>query len=125
MSTQTDGALGLPSTPDIARRLRQYMGDYKISRARLALSTGISRSSLGKKLDAEVQFTIEELAAVCFSLDVEWVWLTTGMGNPRQDGPDGGGESAPSRTRTYDLRIKRSDTYESVVQAAPRFERAA
>ncbi|WP_196249044.1 helix-turn-helix domain-containing protein [Rhodococcoides fascians] len=96
MSTQTDGATGLPSSAATAQRLRQYMGDKKISRAKLALAAGIGRTPLGKKLDGEVGFGFDEISAVCQALGLQWAWVTTGEGDaesPRPDGDPNGGLS--------------------------------
>lgn len=58
------------------------MGDLKISRKRLALTTGISRPSLAKKLDAHVAFTYDELTRVVAAIGVPWEQLFTQEDTP-------------------------------------------
>jgi transcriptional regulator with XRE-family HTH domain len=48
------------------------MGDLRWSRKRLSEVTGISRPSLSKKLDGDVEFTYAELVAVIDALGVAW-----------------------------------------------------
>ncbi|ORA24943.1 hypothetical protein BST13_33790, partial [Mycobacterium aquaticum] len=81
------------------------MGVHKISRSKLALASGISRASLAAKLDGPVEFTVPEVNAVAHALGKSWLWVMTGQESPPRDGGGDGGAGAPSRTRTYDLRI--------------------
>jgi transcriptional regulator with XRE-family HTH domain len=81
MSTMIDPGdpLPEPDAQEVARRLRMYMGDKKLSRSQLALSSGITRTSLGAKLDGHVPFTIEEIVSVARAISRSWVWVLTGV----------------------------------------------
>jgi hypothetical protein len=84
MSTMIDPGdpLPEPDAQEVARRLRMYMGDKKLSRSQLALSSGITRTSLGAKLDGHVPFTIEEIVSVARAISRSWVWVLTGVDDP-------------------------------------------
>lgn len=69
-----------PDASETAKRLRRYMGEHKISRARLALATGIGRTTLGGKLDGNGEFTVEEIVALAHALDQPWTWVLSGEG---------------------------------------------
>jgi transcriptional regulator with XRE-family HTH domain len=78
--TNTELALPDPDTEAIARRLRMYMGDHKISRARLALASRIGRTTLGAKLDGNGTFTVDEIVSLARALDQPWAWVLSGEG---------------------------------------------
>lgn len=56
-----------------------YMGDKKISRSKLALASGVKRSALSSKLDAQSEFTISEIVAIARAIDRPWIWVLTGQ----------------------------------------------
>lgn len=89
----------------IAQRLRMYMGDKKISRAKLALASGISRTPLGAKLDGRNKFVFDELMSIAKALDKPWWWVITGEDAPPHPpvGADGpyGTDDAPRRGRGH------------------------
>jgi transcriptional regulator with XRE-family HTH domain len=71
-----------PSPAEITQRFRQRMGDKKVSRNKLAMATGINRTSLGEKLDDRGVFTVPELFAVARALGRDWLWAMTGVESP-------------------------------------------
>lgn len=81
MSTLLDHAPG-PDSRAIGVRLRAYMGIQKISRTKLAVASGITRSSLANKLDGEVEFTVGEIDAIATALGKTWLWVMTGDESP-------------------------------------------
>lgn len=83
-----------PDTTEVARRLRMFMGDKKLTRKGLALQSGIARSSLATKLDGEVEFTVPEIVRIAHAIGKSWLWVLTGV-DP-QPHPDGGGEGRPA-----------------------------
>lgn len=96
MSNPIQRHSGLPSSRGVSHRLRMHMGDKKISRAKLALSCGINRTSLGKKLDDGLDFTIEDVSAICDALDLSVVWLLLGEGDAQSADAAFTGESSKS-----------------------------
>lgn len=79
-------------------RLRRHMGEYKISRSKLAIGTGINRASLATKLDGPVEFTVPEIAALGRALNKSWLWVMTGQDIDLGPGPGGGNESHPGES---------------------------
>lgn len=66
--------------PDIvSARLRGHMGERKITRTVLSNASGISQSSLGKKLDKQTPFTYDEMDRVLEALGLSWKWLVDGV----------------------------------------------
>lgn len=65
-------ARGPVSPKVLCIRLRAIMGAQKITRTKLAQMTGISRPSLGNKLDGNVPFTYDELVAIITALGISW-----------------------------------------------------
>ena len=100
-----DGGRRETRTEAIARRLRGKMGEARISGVALGRAIKMNNASLSRRLNGKFPFTVDELDLICDVLGCDADEVFSGIKNPRQDGPDGGG-SAPSRTRTYDLRIK-------------------
>lgn len=70
-----------------------YMGDKKLSRKALALRSGVTRTSLGDKLDGRVEFTIADIIKIADAIGESWLWVMTGAESPHPDG--GGGQPAP------------------------------
>jgi transcriptional regulator with XRE-family HTH domain len=84
------------------------MGRADISQLRLARITGIPQSTLSRKLKARAErdaLDVDELERIADALGVG---VAVFFRNEDDHHPDGGGAGAPSRTRTYDLRITRS-----------------
>ena len=80
-----------PDRGEIGERLRAYMGVHKISRAALALKSGISRTPLSNKLDGKTDFTVEEVTAIANALGKSWIWVLTGRDPRPAGGPDDDG----------------------------------
>lgn len=88
-----------PDRPDsrgIGVRLKAYMGIHKISRTKLSLASGITRSSLANKLDGDVEFTVGEIDAVADALGKTWLWVMTGDESPPPPVRRGGWGGDPS-----------------------------
>jgi transcriptional regulator with XRE-family HTH domain len=81
MSTLLDHDPG-PDSRAIGVRLRAYMGIQKISRTKLAMASGITRSSLANKLDGYVEFTVGEIKSIAIALGKTWLWVMTGDESP-------------------------------------------
>ncbi|SKM82718.1 Uncharacterised protein [Mycobacteroides abscessus subsp. massiliense] len=79
-----------PDRATIGERLRAYMGVHKISRAKLSLASGISRTALGLKLDGLSPYTTEDCKAIGDALNKSWFWVLTGQELPAPDPGDGG-----------------------------------
>ncbi|AUV60825.1 transcriptional repressor [Mycobacterium phage Rem711] len=107
MSTMLD-SWPEPDRESIGERLRAYMGVHKISRAKLAVASGINRQSLSTKLDGQVDFTIDDITKIARALNRSWLWVVSGL-DVDPDGDDGGSSGAPTRARTWDLRIIRPE----------------
>lgn len=58
-------------------------------------------------MTGSVEFGVDLLDQICEVTGVSFMYVTTGMKEAPAgpDGPDGGLSGAPSRARTYDLRI--------------------
>ena len=80
-----------PDNTSVARRIRMHMGDKKITRAQLALASGIKRPTLTNKLDDRTAFTLDEIIMIAHALGKSWLWVLTGNDEtPPPEGPDGG-----------------------------------
>jgi transcriptional regulator with XRE-family HTH domain len=63
-----------------------HMGDKKITRAKLAIASGIKRPTLSNKLDNMSEFTLDEIVQIAHALGKSWLWVLTGV----EEGGDGG-----------------------------------
>lgn len=75
-----------------------------LNQAELAQRLGVSSATVQRAESGKTEPRRTTLMAWSLATGVNLHWLETGQA-PRQDDPDGG-ESAPSRARTDDLRIK-------------------
>ena len=91
----------------VGELVHQHMWRGKITQTQVAKALGVGQPAVARKLRGERPFTIDELLAVADYLDRPITDLLPNAGSPHQGGP-GGGEGAPSRARTGDLRIIRS-----------------
>lgn len=112
MSTLQEHDTG-PDSRAIGVRLKAYMGVHKISRSKLAMASGITRSSLANKLDGEVEFTVGEIDAIATAIGKTWLWVMSGDESqppPIQRGGWGGDpDGAPvSQTRGRGLKSEES-----------------
>ena len=95
----------------VGELVHQFMWRQKRSQTDVAAALGIAQSTLSRKLRGERPWEIGELYKLAEILEISIMDLIPNEQNPRPgDDPDGG-SSAPSRARTYDLRITRSDTH--------------
>lgn len=105
------GDQGETLTTAVARRLRGKLAESRITGIELSKRTGMGRAMISRRLSGETALNTDELELIEHVTGISAAYLLTGRGeeSPRPDGPDGGegGESAPSRARTYDLRITR------------------
>ena len=88
----------------VGELVHQHMWRGKITQTQVAQALGVGQPAIARKLRGERPFTIDELLSVADYLDLPVTELLPNDGSPHQGGPDGG-ESAPSRARTGDLRI--------------------
>jgi hypothetical protein len=89
------------NTVIVAQRLRMHMGDKKVNRSKLAMASGIKRSTLCNKLDAQTDFTIGEILAISHAINRSWIWILTGR---EQVPPDDGSRLGESNSRPIHYR---------------------
>lgn len=106
MSTQLDH-LPEPDPAEIAQRLRQYMGDKKISRSKLAMAAGIGRTPLGAKLDGHGEFSLNEILDIARALGRGWLWVMTGdeTNDPRPPGFGLPGDQSAAAEPSVDVSV--------------------
>lgn len=95
-----------PDPSAVAKRLREYMGDKKISRNKLAMASGLGRTALSVKLDGDGEFTLSEILKVAHALGRSWLWVLTGD-ESNDPPPPGFGLPAPKES---DLLLPRLDS---------------
>lgn len=93
----------------VRHRLRIARETAGLEQAELAALMGVSRNTIGNAESGKTDPRRIVLNAWALATGVPVGWLENGE-NPHQDGPDGG-KGAPSRARTEDLRIIRSDAW--------------
>lgn len=106
MSIQTESLQGHEELPEhaVARRVREQLGGQNVTMLALSKATGIARTTLTRSVKTEeYPLDVRAIRLIATALGVTYEWLATGGGQKYVD-PNG----APSRTRTYDLRIKSS-----------------
>lgn len=91
----------------LGEAIHQELWRRRITQTQFAKQLGITQSALSQKTRGTRPFLAGELSLIAALLDVSVGDLMPAV-TLRPDGGDdgGGGASAPSRTRTYDLRIK-------------------
>jgi transcriptional regulator with XRE-family HTH domain len=90
----------------VAQRLRMYLGDKKMSRSKLALASGVKRSTLSNKLDNESEFTIGEIMAISHAIKRSWLWILTGRD---LQPPDDGSRLGESNSRPIHYKTQRAN----------------
>lgn len=93
----------------VARRLRGALAERRISVSEVARRIGMTQAALSRRMTGHVEFGVDLLDQICEATGISFMFVTTGMKEAPAgpDGPDeGSSASAPSRARTYDLRIK-------------------
>ena len=93
---------------DMGDRLKKAIEVSDLSVAAMAEYVGVTRETLSRYLNGRQDAPIAIVRLISIRTGVPFHWLQTGEtpAGPGE-GPDGGSsDSAPSRARTYDLRIK-------------------
>lgn len=85
---------------------REYVG---LTQAELAERLGVTTATVQRAESGKTKPRRTTFMSWAMATGIDLHWLETGETPADPDGPDGGegGESAPSRARTYDLRITR------------------
>jgi transcriptional regulator with XRE-family HTH domain len=107
-----------PDVAEVAQRLRMYMGDKKLSRKALAEASGISRTSLGTKLDGDVPFTVDEILAVARAINRSWVWVLTGI-DSNDPGPPSPYRGWPSPLPTQPNPVRHNSSHDDPETGKP------
>ena len=101
-----DGDRGERPSEAASRRLRGELGQRQISVSEVARRLGMKQPALSRRMTGAVPFDLDLLGEICQATGISFAYVTSGIREtPSPEGPDGGA-SAPSRARTYDLRIK-------------------
>ncbi|MGV8874823.1 MAG: helix-turn-helix domain-containing protein [Rhodococcus sp. (in: high G+C Gram-positive bacteria)] len=91
----------------IGERIHTLMWREGRTQAQLAILLGVDQGSVSKRLKGRTQWSAIEVQTAAAWLGVPVTDLMPEIElAPRPEGPDEGPGGAPSRTRTYDLRIK-------------------
>ena len=96
-------------TEAVARRLRGQMAERQITSAQLAAMTGLGRATISRRITGATALNTDEFQLIESATGISAEYLLTGKMPASFPGPDSDPENAggaPSRTRTYDLRIK-------------------
>jgi transcriptional regulator with XRE-family HTH domain len=115
--TVVDGQRNETRPEAIARRLRGELGQLNLSVSEVARRTGMSQPALSRRMTGQLPFDVAELDLICDTLGISFDYITTGIREvpaprpPGQWGERGGDpeDGAPSRARTYDLRISSAE----------------
>ncbi len=91
----------------ISRRFRQELVGIGLSANKAAKIVGVTQSWISRHLTGETEWKANEVDQVCEPLGIDGDFILTGIkalpsGAPDDEGPAG----APTRARTWDLRIK-------------------
>jgi transcriptional regulator with XRE-family HTH domain len=98
-------------TETVAARIRMILADRRVKQADLAAAVQMTPAMVSKRLNGKLSMDLDEIELFASVLHVSPVEILTGMRkDPRPDDPDEG-SGAPSRARTEDLRIIRSDAW--------------
>lgn len=99
-----DDSHGDSLSDDVASRLRGRLAERRIRQTEVMLATGWSKTTAYRKMNGKSPLDVDELEKLWQAFGISPVYLLTGT----PDGPAGpSGDGAPSRARTYDLRISR------------------
>ncbi len=101
--TVIDGYVDETANEAVCRRLREKLAGMRLSENQLAPMAGMSQQSLNDRMNGKVEWKINEIQRVCGAAGLSFTYITTGADQL----PGGGGAAgAPTRARTWDLRIK-------------------
>ncbi|QDF69399.1 XRE family transcriptional regulator [Mycobacteroides chelonae] len=101
-----DGSRGESRSQAVARRLREELAGRRISVAEVARRLGATQQKLSRRMTGQTPWGVNELDEVCEASGVSSVYVATGI-KSLPNGDDDGTAGAPTRARTWDLRIKR------------------
>ncbi len=105
--TVIDGYVDETANEAVCRRLREKLAGMRLSENQLAPMAGMSQQSLNDRMNGKVEWKINEIQRVCGAAGLSFTYITTGADQlPGGGGDDGGAAGAPTRARTWDLRIK-------------------
>ena len=106
-----DGDLPETLTEVVAKRLRGQLAERNIKRKDVMELTGWGKTTVYRKVSGQSPLDTDELDQLWRLFKISPVFLLTGVPDDRPwPGPDGspnGGAGAPTRARTWDLRIIR------------------
>jgi transcriptional regulator with XRE-family HTH domain len=94
----------------VGERVHQVMWRQKRKQGEVATLLDMAQATLSRKIRGTRPWEVGELAAIAEVLGVPITDLLPSQEDPRPDDPDEG-SGAPSRARTEDLRIIRSDAW--------------
>lgn len=95
----------LPRSQAVARRLRALLAEEQIPAIEVARQLGLSQSKFARRITGDTPLSLDEIDQICDVLGIQFEWLTTGEG-PKFDPDNDPSAGAPTRARTWDLRIK-------------------
>ncbi len=91
----------------VALALACSVAQVCLSENQLAPMAGMSQQSLNDRMNGKVEWKINEIQRVCGAAGLSFTYITAGADQlPGGGGDDGGAAGAPTRARTWDLRIK-------------------
>ncbi len=90
----------------IGERVHTLMWRTGRTQKQLAAVLNVDQGSISNRLKGKTAWTVVDLLAAAAWLDVPVTDLMPEVELTPGDGDDGGAAGAPSRARTYDLRIK-------------------
>lgn len=104
----------------VARRLREVLAGMKLSQKQFGELTGWGRGYVYQRYSGNTPLDVADLEHIQQKTGIQVDFLMREEGPryvpPGSGGDDGGAAGAPSRARTYDLRIIRSDDSHQIVQ---------
>ena len=89
------------SPAGVTRRLREQFAAHGMSASEAARRYGVPQQWVSRRMTGITAWTIEDLEDFCRTLGLSYLYIAAGIRTVAEE------PSAPSRDRTYDLRIKR------------------
>ncbi|SKT84291.1 Helix-turn-helix domain [Mycobacteroides abscessus subsp. abscessus] len=100
-----DSPRGRSRDEAISIRLKQELVALGLSVNRAAKELGVSQPWLSRRTLGGVRWKVEEVDDICDKLGLDANYILTGYRSLPDGGDDGGAAGAPTRARTWDLRI--------------------